>query len=44
MITVRAAFDLCGLRMFAAKNSRKRVNARSPAVAASAGIVGKLTT
>jgi hypothetical protein len=30
---------VCGLRMFAAKNSKKRSEARSPAAAISAGTV-----
>ena len=32
---------MCGLRMLAAKNSRKRIEARSPATATSAGNVGE---
>lgn len=33
---------MCGFRMLAAKNSRKRIDARSPATVTSAGSVGKL--
>ena len=32
---------MCGLRILAAKNSRKRIDARSPAAATSAGNAGE---